>query len=225
MEPPNGITVLPNGQWVVTGDTHLGKWALEHGNIITDPHLFKWLRPYVAGASTIWDIGANIGDHTRQYLDWGKQVVAIEPNPLVFACLTKNCPEAICLNAAASDTAGEPLRFMRLENVGASRVHPDGDILVYPVVLDDENLPAPDFVKIDVEGYEMFALRGMESTLRKHRPPVFCEINRGALVGNGHRPEDVNMFMRDLGYIIGHHYPFGAELTDDQYDLLFLPCA
>lgn len=34
----------------------------------------------------------------------------------------------------------------------------------------------PDFVKIDIEGAELAALRGMECVLRNHRPIVFIEI-------------------------------------------------
>lgn len=223
MEPPPGITTLPNGEWVVTGDSHLSKWAQQKGTIITDPNVFRFLYQCAGRAHTIWDIGACIGDHTRQYLDWGAQVVAIEPNPLVFACLTHNCPEAIAINAAASDSTGEPLRFMRLENVGASRIHPDGDILVYPVVLDDENLPVPEFVKIDCEGWEIHALRGMERTLRKHRPLVFCEANPGALAGNGFTVDDLIGYMTGLGYTVGPLYPASATLADPQFDILFVP--
>lgn len=220
--PPEGIKALPNGQWVLEKDSHISRWAEEHGSIITDPHLHRWLKPYLVGVKTVFDIGANIGDCTRWYLDQGFQVVAVEPNPAAFLCLTHNCPEATCINAAASDTAGEPLRFMRLENVGASRIHPDGDILVYPVVLDDENLPAPDFVKIDCEGFEVFVLRGMTKTLRRYRPLVFCEINRGALAGNGHTPDDVIGFMRGLGYSADTLYPRHAKHGDEQYDILFV---
>ena len=223
MNPPNGVTVLPNGHWVITGDTHLSAWSIQKGNIITDPHVFHFLKPYLDGAKVVFDIGGCIGDHTRRYIDWGFTVVAVEPNPLAFACLTHNCPEAIAINAAASDVEGEALRFMRLENAGASRVHPDGDIVVYSVVLDRENLPAPDFIKIDAEGFEVRVLRGLRETIRTHKPIVFCEINKGALAGNGHTPDDIMAFFEQLGYSNNLIYPSGARHGDEQYDVLFFP--
>lgn len=223
MNPPNGITVLPNGQWVVTDDTHLSLWAQQKGHIVTDPNLFKWLRPHLAHVKRILDIGANIGDHTRQYLDWGMEVVAIEPNPLAFACLTHNCPEAVCLNAAASDTEGEPLRFMRLDNVGASRIHPDGDILVKPIILDGKHLGKFDYVKIDVEGWEIPAIRGLEQTIRECKPLIYCEVNAGALEGNGFTPNDLIKVVAAMGYTIDRLYPPNAGMNDPQFDILFRP--
>ncbi len=220
-----GITVIPNGQWVITHDTHLSKWAMQHGNIITDPNLFRFLKPFRDNVSVIWDIGANIGDHTRQYLDWGKTVVAVEPNPLAYECLTHNCPEALVMNAAASEEVGS-LRFMRLDNVGASRVRPDGDIEVPAVVIDnvDEMDSVPQFVKIDVEGWELSALKGMANTLYIHRPMIFCEINEGALAGNDVTPAELIKWIKNhLGDHDQHFYPPKAKLGDPQFDILFVP--
>lgn len=223
MNPPPGITVLPNNQWVITDDTHLSLWAQQKGTIVTDPNLFRFLHPYLTDISTIWDVGANIGDHARQYLDWGKQVVAIEPNPLAFLCLSHNCPEAILVNAAASNSAGEHLRFMRLDNAGASRIHPNGDILVPTVILDWENLPTPGLIKLDVEGWELFALCGMQETIEKHRPLVFCEINRGALAANDITPDMLTSWFAERDYYTDVHYPAKALPTDEQFDILFIP--
>lgn len=222
---PPGITPLPNGQWTVTNDTHLSLWARQKGHIVTDPNLFHFLKPCFAHLKTIWDIGANIGDHTRQYLDWGMQVIAVEPNPLAFLCLAHNCPEATLLNAAASDVEGQKLPFMRLDNVGASRIHPDGDILVDSVVLDRMNLPKPDAIKIDVEGFEPFAIRGMRRTIEEHKPLVFCELNRGALAANRCAPETLILWFEDRGYSSDLIYPTRATRADEQYDILFIPKA
>jgi len=218
------ITILPNGQWVITHDTHLSKWAVEHGGIITDPNLFRFLAPFLRDVEVVWDIGANIGDHTRQYLDWGKTVFAVEPNPLSYMCLVHNCPEAFTLNEAASDTEGEYVKFMRLDNVGASRINPDGDIEVATAILDKIETPVPQFIKIDVEGWELSALKGMEKTVFAHRPMIFCEINEGALAGNGVTPNDLIKWIKNhLGDHTMHFYPPNAKLGDPQFDILFVP--
>lgn len=43
--------------------------------------------------------------------------------------------------------------------------------------LDSLGLPGPTVVKIDVEGAEVAALRGMTETLRTHRPVVIVEVH------------------------------------------------
>ena len=49
------------------------------------------------------------------------------------------------------------------------------------VTLDDEisqaGLPAPDFIKIDIEGWEIEALRGARNTLNLHKPALFLEMH------------------------------------------------
>jgi FkbM family methyltransferase len=221
MNPP-GIESLPNGQWIIKDDTHLGFWAKEHGQIITDPHLFKWLKPYVKGCRTVWDIGANIGDHTRQYLNWGMNVLAVEPNPLAYACLEHNCPEANNMNIAASGGDGW-LNFESCQNVGASHVSPGGSIKVPCYPMDDFTTAPPDFIKIDIEGWEMQALEGMETTIIAHKPLVLCEINRGALARNDFSPMDVIGWMKARGYSANTFYPPDAAFEDPQYDILFIP--
>lgn len=223
MNPPPGILALPNGQWILEQDTHLSRWAEQHGTIVTDPHLFKFLAPHIKDVKVVWDIGANIGDHTRQYLDWGKKVVAFEPNPLAFTCLEHNCPEALCLPYAASDKDGS-LNFTILNNVGASRISPSGEWSVEAKKLDDLDLPAPGFAKIDVEGWEPSVLRGMERVLFEHRPIVFVEINHEALRVAGFTHGDIFGFLWKLGYRNEPvFYPPKAGLSDLQLDCLFLP--
>lgn len=219
---PPGIETLPNGQWVVAGDTHFTVWSKQRGNIITDPHLMAWLKPHLAGVTAAWDIGANIGDHTRQYLDWGMQVVAIEPNPVPFACLEHNCPEATCMNIAASDHHGI-LRFSQLENVGASRVSDSGMLVVEGRKLDGMAIPDPGFLKIDVEGFEVFALRGMIEMLKRAKPILFIEVNRGALEANGHGLGHIIAILEECGYHAGITYPPKVGINEPQYDLLVKP--
>jgi hypothetical protein len=42
----------------------------------------------------------------------------------------------------------------------------------------NNNIPSPDFIKIDIEGHEFFALEGASQTLKESRPVLFIEIAR-----------------------------------------------
>src|SRR5690606_9171674 len=62
-----------------------------------------------------------------------------------------------------------------------------------------KNLPPPDWIKIDIEGLELPALRGAEALIREARPTIICEINH--LSGRfGTDISDFLAYMRSLGY-------------------------
>ena len=213
-----GIEQTDFGAWVIKGDTHISAWVKEHRSLNCDPYLFKWLEPRIKDAKVVWDVGANIGDHTRVYLDWGKDVVAFEPNYFPFQCLYLNCSDAECLMIGLSDERAK-LQFVASGNVGASFVGNGGTAEINVDVADDMDLPAPDFIKLDIEGYEMKALIGMEKTLRENMPMLFIEINQGALARNNATKEQIKDFLRDIGYTSFTPYPEGVSEDAEQYDL------
>jgi hypothetical protein len=57
----------------------------------------------------------------------------------------------------------------------------------------------PGFVKVDVEGAEPFVLRGMQQTLRAHRPIVMLELHPRWLPGDTTAP-DVESLLAGQGY-------------------------
>jgi FkbM family methyltransferase len=162
-----------------------------------------------------------IGDHTRQYLDAGMKVFAFEPNPDAFECLQANCPDAELWQLATSDCYGH-LAYARDGNAGASHIREGGDVFVGAAPLDGmregDEIDAPDFIKIDVEGFELKALKGMEQTLRSFKPKLFVEFNRGALERNQSSPEALKVQIESYGYTNFEIYPPNAKPTDEQYD-------
>jgi hypothetical protein len=57
-----------------------------------------------------------------------------------------------------------------------------------------------DFIKVDIEGYEMRFLSGASETLRKFHPPMLIEINPDALACFGVTPEDLEDRLNALNY-------------------------
>lgn len=220
----NGIEILEQDVWVVANDTHISQWVKEHGTLACDPALFDIMKTWLdkPEISTIWDIGANIGDHTIFYLSLGKTVVAVEPNPIAFKCLEHNCPKAIVYNIAASDTSGL-LSFTSHNNVGASFIDNDGTVNVPSAALDTLELPEPQFVKIDIEGWEPNAITGMMQTLEECKPIVFVEVNKGALARNGFTYHDIVNPFKELGYGNFTLMPENSTWDDEQYDVLITP--
>jgi hypothetical protein len=79
----------------------------------------------------------------------------------------------------------------------------------------------PDYIKIDVEGFEPRALRGMENLIKERKPKLFVELNDGALRRNGSSSADLKKQIESYGYTHFEIYPPNCSLTDPQYDLFF----
>lgn len=60
----------------------------------------------------------------------------------------------------------------------------------------------PDVIKIDIEGAELWALEGMEETLKAHEPVVFFEMHPANIAVYPYSVADIFMFFSELGYII-----------------------
>jgi FkbM family methyltransferase len=124
------------------------------------------------------DCGAFDGDTLRQYLRISQEkfahLVAIEPDPENFTRLrafvqTLPCQDRITLVQAATTADGLSVQFAASGNVGAHAAaggeKPETIIRVPGMRLDDLS-PRPTFVKMDIEGSEMSAIRSGERLLR-----------------------------------------------------------
>lgn len=75
--------------------------------------------------------------------------------------------------------------------------------VVCPVVAIDEELAHVEnvsLIKCDIEGADLYAMRGARKTLEKHKPTVIIEINPWFLEGFGLKVDDVVGFFAELGY-------------------------
>ncbi len=105
------------------------------------------------------------------------KVLAIEPHPITFRCLRLFCELNHLGNVAPANFAlvdsARPVAIESLEAWQANRiVHPDtkGSLQVAGLSVDElverEKVRRIDFLKMNIEGAEAMAIRGMERTLR-----------------------------------------------------------
>jgi FkbM family methyltransferase len=159
-----------------------------------EPHLQRAIKRYVGAADTVYDVGANIGYASlslAKRVGPKGRVFAFEPLPRNVALLRRsvednNLANVEILEVAVSDINSEALIRVSENPATASlvwhRENPSAvEIAVKTVVVDDlvetGRLPLPTFVKIDVEGAEGQALRGMRGMLVKARPVIFLECS------------------------------------------------
>lgn len=144
-------------------------------------------RPLVPEGGLVFDVGAHVGDRLRAFRALGAQVVAVEPQPAAFHCLQwlfGRSRRVHLVNAAVSDHEGEIAFRINLANPTVSTASDafvaaaDGaqgwagqrweeTVTVPATTLDAliERFGAPDFIKIDVEGFEEAALAGLSQAV------------------------------------------------------------
>nr|WP_154894962.1 FkbM family methyltransferase [Paenibacillus xylanexedens] len=157
------------------------------------------IEKYVTPNPVIYDIGANIGNHTLYFSKYmnPETIYAFEPVPANFDLLQRNVESnnlnnVILHNVAVGKSRKKTSVKINKNNMGECRLYddPEGDISVIPI--DEGNYKRPNLVKIDVEGYELDVLQGMINILEKSSPTIWIEINENF--------NQVDHFLSELEY-------------------------
>jgi len=144
-------------------------------------------QPLVSRGGLVFDVGAHVGDRTRAFRALGARVVAVEPQPAAFRCLRwlfARSRRVHLVNAAVSDVEGEITLNINLANPTVSTASAafvaaaDGaqgwadqrweETRAVPATTLDALIAGfglPDFIKIDVEGFEEAALAGLSEAV------------------------------------------------------------
>jgi FkbM family methyltransferase len=186
------------------------------------------LRDYcrnVKPGSTVLDIGANIGAHTlplARLAGVGGRVIAFEPTDYAFRKLERNLAlnpaialrvqavQALLVGTASGDKPAAIPSSWSLEDEGDVEIHPDHGGRYQPlsgaesVRLDDwvtaAGLEKVDFIKMDVDGYEVGVLEGAMETLAKWHPTMMMEFAPYIFAERGRSFGEVLSILRSLNY-------------------------
>src|SRR5262245_52718369 len=173
------------------------------------------------------DVGAHIGATLSTLVRLAPQGrhLAFEPLPEKARWLARKFPEVDVRALALSDRPGAVDFAEDLRQPGFSGVTVAGDrgqrTRLHRVDADtlDRVVPAgyaPDFVKLDVEGFELAVLRGGRATLERARPHLLFERGPAAAAP----AEQLYDFVADLGYAIYKPSAFlagGAPLSREAF--------
>lgn len=135
--------------------------------------------PHIKGRRICVQAGGAYGVWPFRLSEFFQSVYTFEPDHLNFNCLVHNLrerPNVVKMQAALGDLTGlvsvQRDEFEK-DNAGAGYVVRGGTIPVIRV--DDLQLPALDFLCLDVEGYELEALRGARSSIMNFSPTIMIE--------------------------------------------------
>lgn len=136
------------------------------------------------------DVGANIGNHVLVISKYSQHVVAFEPVNFIFEVLKKNVDanhleNVTPVNLGLSDKDNEVEIFIPYNgNLGSSSLEvkgDNGDLLKIKTIIGDVyveenfNNKHVDFIKMDVEGHEAFAMLGLQAVIAKYQPLILIE--------------------------------------------------
>lgn len=198
-----------------------------------DPNVMCFLRRWFRPGFVACDVGANIGTYTvplARLAGPTGHVIAFEPNRSTCACLRQNIRQnrlgnVTLLRAAAGPEAGVAGLVVTDDNFGEVHLAPPGgaeSARVAVTTVDAEvarlGLARVDYIKIDVEGFELAALRGATRTLAANpRLVVQTEIVPAHAARYGFGVEDLVAFFAAHGFApyacdeAGRFYPVGAD--------------
>ena len=186
-----------------------------------EPTEMFWASQYIKKGDTVVDLGAHDGLYSLLFSELvgehGK-VISVEPNPSQISRLKDTArfneiTNVEIVSEAASDSVGiAELNVSSKQHSGHSTlggfIYSDGSsnevIAVSTNTLDNifvkNKLNKVNFIKIDIEGYEIRALRGMARILSEYNPVILCEVLDEALeLAGGSRKEL-------LGLLVGYGY-------------------
>lgn len=173
------------------------------------------------GRELVVQAGGNLGLFPKRLAEEFKQVITFEPDARLFSKMRLNAPEGnIRMIQGALGDSRDPVKVScrrrdtsgRATHEGLTHVSGAGNIA--QIRLDDMNLPACDLIYLDIEGYELYALRGAEKTIDKFRPVIGLEINKASAF-YGIPADDVR------GWVTKKNYKLSFRLNSDE---VYIPC-
>ena len=181
-----------------------------------DEELLSMAKLLVAPNEHVWDVGANVGLFSMAaafHAGEGGSILSIEADIDAIALLHStasnhwaNHARISVLPVAISDDNGVVVFAIAQRARAANAIHGYGSsqmggvssVRAVPCMTLDRLLafyPAPDVLKIDVEGAETLVLRGAREVLHQYRPKIYCEVNCNTA-------PVVCAWLKELGYAV-----------------------
>lgn len=186
--------------------------------LIGEEDVLRFLREKFDNGSVFYDIGANIGTHSlyMSKLNRDNIIISFEPERENFAHFVRNISyneahniDAHNIGLGSSISFGNLFLFSGLPGDGGNTLVPVDNAKTQNIILSDldtymnlKQLPYPDFVKIDVEGYELQVLLGMKNILSTIKPSLLIELHPKYLESQFGNAKIVHHFLDLIDYSV-----------------------
>jgi FkbM family methyltransferase len=208
---------------------------------VHEPLTTRIFQKEINPGDTVLDIGAHIGYYTlisAKIVREHGRVFSFEANPSNYAILKKNIEvngyhNVIAIQKAISNFQGNTkLFFEKSSNTRWSsiyNIHGEGKFIEVDVSTIDEILKdytgRVDFIKLDIEGAEMAALRGMNNILKNNRKiKIVIEFRPSILLRVGIVPREFLDFFTTKGFKIYYADEVHGEILPAEPDDIIKFC-
>ena len=244
-----GVTLVGNYDKDLKMKLDLDEWIQQHIFFLGHFDLtgIRFIKNQLYEGEIFIDIGANVGAYSlvaSRLVGKSGKVIAFEPASKSFLRLVKN----ISLNgitniiperkAIIDRSIQTDLYISGNQDLGMSSIyHHDSETglteKVEATSLDDyienKGITRVSLIKIDIEGSEFLALKGMRKVLTNMRPKILIELKEKTLANSGYSEKDVLDLFEKTGYsrfIIDEKGNIFNDLNQQQkdyYNYVFLP--
>ncbi len=208
--------------------------------------LIPLLRPFVPRDGVVFDIGSHAGQFTKLFARLVPQgrVWSFEPSPYALSILNRavrlNRLSNVAIRACAlGEREGELFLATPLKDGGSYRfglAHFGEErrnarrerVLVTTIdrVVEEERIERIDFLKADIEGWELRMLEGGKAAIARFEPALLLEVNDKALARAGDSVGALWDFLTRRGYRpwrLGDPEPLPPDAPPVEGDILWLP--
>jgi FkbM family methyltransferase len=177
--------ICVGGVYLPDNEVHMGEWMKKVGIKVEGKLTYQYTKQeaafrHIKNWRTAVDVGAHVGTWSTHLVKRFKTVHAFEPIKEHRECFQKNvnfdskasvvlhpCGLGDKIGTATFATDGNSTGDIHIDHVG------EGDTPIS--TLDTFELRMVDFIKVDVEGYEYFVIKGGEHTIRRDKPFIVVE--------------------------------------------------
>ena len=228
---------------------NLDEWIQQHIYFLGyfDPMGIRFINNQLYEGEVFIDIGANVGAYSlvaSRLVGRSGKVIAFEPVGTIFQRLSENISlnkitNIVAEKRAVLDKNGiTDIYLSDKQNMGMSSIfhfNPESgkSEKVEAVSLDDyiekRDISRINLIKIDIEGSEMLAIKGMQRIIERFHPKILIELKEETLTNSGYQAKNIIDFLVKAGYnkfIIDEQGNISNDLTrqsKDYHNFLFLP--
>jgi len=209
-------------------------WVPEMFAGSTETREIEFWRKVPLTGLTVYDVGAFEGLLALYFASRASRVICFEPNSRNYSRLLDNIslngftnivvrktgigetPQQTQLTwnpAMPGGASAETATAEHLQDTVAGAQAETIPVTTLDIDFNENHLPAPDLIKIDIEGWELQALRGARFLLRQFGPALYLEMHGETMAEKKRKVEDIVRFLEETGYREIEHLETGQRVT------------